>query len=89
MQPKGLAAFEVRKENGSGIYSYEQRSDKLDEPFEAKLRENKAAWEFFQAQPSSYRKAASWWIVSAKTDETRFRRLDKLIEDSAAGKRTF
>ena len=56
MQPAGLQAFQARKENKSGIYSYEQRSDKLEEPYEERLRENKAAWDFFQTQPPSYRK---------------------------------
>jgi uncharacterized protein YdeI (YjbR/CyaY-like superfamily) len=81
-----LKAFEARKENKSGIYSYEQRSAKLPAPYEKILKKNKAAWEFFQAQPASYRKAASWWVVSAKQEETRLRRLDKLIEDSAHGR---
>ncbi|MEW6732760.1 MAG: YdeI/OmpD-associated family protein [Acidobacteriota bacterium] len=86
MQPAGLAAFQARKENKSGIYSYEQRSDKLDEPYEVLLKQNKAAWNFFYAQSPSYRKAAIWWVVSAKKEETRLKRLDKLIEDSAQGR---
>ena len=86
MQPAGLTAFQARKENKSGIYSYEQRSAKLPAPYEKILKKNKAAWEFFRAQPPSYRKAASWWVVSAKQEETRLRRLDKLIEDSAHGR---
>lgn len=87
MQPAGLRAFQARKENKSGIYSYEQRSAELDEPYEKKMKQNKAAWHFFYAQPPSYRKAATWWVVSAKMEETRLKRLDKLIEDSAHGRR--
>jgi uncharacterized protein YdeI (YjbR/CyaY-like superfamily) len=83
MLPEGLQAFEARKENKSGIYSYEQRTDQLPEPYSSKLKQNKAAGKFFQAQPPSYRKAASWWVVSAKKEETRLKRLEKLIEDSA------
>lgn len=83
MQPAGLAAFEARRENRSGIYSYEQRSEQLPEPYAEKLRQNKAAWDFFQAQPASYRKAISWWIVSAKKEETRLRRLEQLVSDSS------
>jgi uncharacterized protein YdeI (YjbR/CyaY-like superfamily) len=86
MKPAGLKAFQARKENKSGIYSYEQRSDKLDEPYEKRLRQNKAAWAFFQAQPPSYRKAAGWWVVSAKKEETRLKRLESLIEYSAQGR---
>ncbi len=51
-----------------------------------KLKKNAAAWKFFHAQSPSYRKAVNWWVVSAKKEETRLRRLDKLIEDSAAGR---
>lgn len=86
MHPAGLQAFQARKENRSGIYSYEQRHDQLPEEYAEKLRKNKAAWDFFQAQPAWYRKAAGWWVVSAKKEETRLRRLDKLIEDSALGR---
>jgi uncharacterized protein YdeI (YjbR/CyaY-like superfamily) len=87
MQASGMAAFNVRKENKSGIYSYEQRSAQLDGPYEKKLRQNKAAWNFFYAQPPSYRKAIVWWIVSAKQEMTRLKRLEKLVSESATGKR--
>jgi uncharacterized protein YdeI (YjbR/CyaY-like superfamily) len=86
MRPAGLAAFQARKENKSGIYSYEQRRAELEEPYASLLRKNRAAWAFFQAQPASYRKAVSWWVISAKKDETRLKRLEKLIADSAAGR---
>jgi uncharacterized protein YdeI (YjbR/CyaY-like superfamily) len=52
-----------------------------------KLKRNKTAWKFFAAQPPSYRKTMNWWIVSAKQEETRLKRLDKLIEASAQGLR--
>src|SRR5438105_267157 len=83
MRPAGLKAFQARKENKSGIYSYEQRSEGLPEPYERRLKSNKAAWDYFQAQPPWYRKTAGWWVVSAKKEETRLKRLEKLIEDSA------
>ncbi len=56
MQPTGQKAFEARLENRSGIYSYEQREPELDAPYQKKLRQNKAAWDFFRAQTASYRK---------------------------------
>jgi uncharacterized protein YdeI (YjbR/CyaY-like superfamily) len=87
MQPTGTAAFKARSENKSGIYSYEQRSERLPEPFAAALRKNSRAWQFFQAQPPSYRKAIGWWVVSAKKEETRRKRLKKLIAESARGRR--
>ena len=87
MQTAGLKAFQARQENRSGIYSYEQRRDQLEEPYAGLLRKNKAAWDFFQAQPASYRNAVGWWVVSAKREETRLKRLEQLIEASAKGKR--
>jgi uncharacterized protein YdeI (YjbR/CyaY-like superfamily) len=86
MHPAGLRAFEARQENRSGIYSYEQRSDQLPEEYDRLLRQNKAAWDFFQAQAAWYRKAAWWWVVSAKKEATRIKRLEQLIEDSANGR---
>jgi uncharacterized protein YdeI (YjbR/CyaY-like superfamily) len=87
MQPAGLKAYQARKENKSGVYSYEQRSVNLEEPYEQLLKENEAAWSFFHAQPASYRKAVSWWVLSAKKEETRLKRLEKLIAYSAQGQR--
>ena len=87
MRPAGLKAFGGRKEYKSGIYSYEQRSAELPAPYDEKLRQNKAAWDFFYAQPASYRKVAFWWIVSAKKEETRLKRLEKLLEESGKGRR--
>ncbi len=87
MQPAGLKAFAARKEYRSGIYSYEQRSPELVEPYLGKLKRNKAAWKFFQAQPPGYRKIMNWWVVSAKQEATRLKRIEKLIEESAQGRR--
>src|SRR5262249_7045721 len=87
MQPAGLKAYEARKENKSGIYSYEQRSVDLEEPYNGLLKKNGAAWSFFQAQPASYRKAISGWIISAKKEEARQKRLEKLMAYSAQRQR--
>lgn len=51
------------------------------------MKKNKAAWSFFQTQPASYRKAIYWWIMSARKEETRLKRLDKLVTFSAQGQR--
>jgi uncharacterized protein YdeI (YjbR/CyaY-like superfamily) len=87
MRPAGLEAFAARIENKSGIYSYEQRSTELSEPYATLMKKNKAAWNFFEKQPPSYRKMIGWWIVSAKKEETRTARLTKLISESAKRKR--
>lgn len=86
MRPTGLAAFERRTEDRSEIYGYEQKDATLDVASEQQFRANQAAWDFFQAQAPSYRRAAIWWVISAKREETRPKRLDILIEDSAHGR---
>jgi uncharacterized protein YdeI (YjbR/CyaY-like superfamily) len=85
--PAGMKAYEARKENRSGIYSYEQRAAELVEPYASQFKRNKAAWKFFQAQPPGYRKIMNWYIVSAKLEQTRLARLEKLIDASAKGQR--
>jgi len=87
MRPAGMAAFEKRRENRSGIYSYEQRSARLPEAYADVLKAVPRALRHFEAQPESYRKAAVWWVVSAKQESTRRRRLEQLVRDSQAGQR--
>jgi uncharacterized protein YdeI (YjbR/CyaY-like superfamily) len=88
MRPAGLAAFERRSEARSGIYSYERRkAAKLDPEQEASFRADAAAWSFFDSQPPGYRRTAIHWVVSAKREETRRKRLLQLIEDSRSGRR--
>jgi uncharacterized protein YdeI (YjbR/CyaY-like superfamily) len=86
MRPAGLRAFEERREDRSGVYSYEQRREAtLGKEFERELRANRKAWRFFQAQPPGYRATATWWVVSARREDTRRRRLGVLIEHSERG----
>ena len=86
MHPAGSAAFAARKSEGN--YSYEQRKTAaFTRGQEQRFRANKAAWKFFQEQPAGYRQLATWRVISAKREDTRERRLARLIEDSAAGRR--
>src|SRR4029079_9467297 len=82
MRPTGAAAYAARLENKSGIYAYEQRRDRLEEPCAVELKKNGRACDFFAAQPPYYRKRLGWWIVSAKKEETRQARLKMLIDAS-------
>jgi len=86
MLPAGMKAFEARKENRSGIYSYEKRPEQLDEPYLSILKKNRSASEYFQTISASNRRKAIWWIISAKREETRLRRLDTLIKRWASGR---
>ncbi len=87
MAKAGLAAFEGRDPTRAGLYSFENRPVALSAPFEKRLRARKAAWKFFAAQPPGYRRVAAFWVMSAKREETRERRLAQLIADSARGLR--
>ena len=87
MTPAGLRAFEARDGARSGIYSFEQDEHTLAPAYEQQLQEHAAAWAFFQVQPPGYRRTASFWVMSAKREETRLKRLATLIDDSEHGRR--
>lgn len=88
MHPAGLAAFARRTEAKSRVYTYEQKDVlPLDPAIEKKFKANKKAWDFFQGQAPYYRKLMTRWLNSAKAEETRMRRLDKLITKCAEGTR--
>jgi len=87
MSPAGLAAWALRDEARSGIYSFERKAAALDTAAEQQFRQNRKAWAFFQAQPPGYRRVAAHYVSSAKRDDTRARRLAALIECSAKGER--
>ncbi|MBM2842812.1 MAG: hypothetical protein HW404_649 [Anaerolineales bacterium] len=86
MRPAGLEAFEAREAGRSGVYSYENRPADLPPKYRELLKQNKKAWSYFNARPPWYRRTAVWWVVSAKREETRLKRLSTLIEKSARGK---
>jgi uncharacterized protein YdeI (YjbR/CyaY-like superfamily) len=86
MEPAGLAAFEARRDDRTGVYSYERAHARLDADAERAFRVNRRAWAYWRSRPPWYRRTATWWVVSAKREETRQRRLATLIADSAAGR---
>jgi hypothetical protein len=54
---------------------------------ERRFRDDADAWAFFEAQAPRYRRAAMWWVASGKSEQTRERRFDSLVESSAAGEK--
>jgi uncharacterized protein YdeI (YjbR/CyaY-like superfamily) len=86
MHAAGIRAFEARRADKTAIYSYERRAATLTPSQEKRLRANRRAFAFFNDQPPWYRRAAIHWVVSAKREGTRDRRLQGLIEHSAAGR---
>jgi uncharacterized protein YdeI (YjbR/CyaY-like superfamily) len=87
MEPAGLRAFEARSPARSGVYAFEQEQVELPLEFVARFKKQKKAWAWFEAAAPSYRRPAIWWVISAKREETRERRLQTLIECSAEGVR--
>jgi uncharacterized protein YdeI (YjbR/CyaY-like superfamily) len=86
MAPAGLAAFVARSAAKSGIYSYEQRPTELTEPYAGMLARERAASKFFASQAPWYQRAAIWWVIGAKKEETRLKRAQALVERSNHGK---
>jgi len=82
MRPAGIAAFDGRVDVSAG-YSFERGSPaSLPVAYRDELEAAPAALAFFETQPAGYRNGAIHWVMSAKRDETRQRRLRTLIEDS-------
>jgi uncharacterized protein YdeI (YjbR/CyaY-like superfamily) len=87
MTAAGERAFAARSDANTAIYSYERAGEGFSREQEATFRASRRAWEFWQTQPPSYRRTATHWVVSAKRADTRQRRLEQLVTDSAAGRR--
>jgi uncharacterized protein YdeI (YjbR/CyaY-like superfamily) len=85
MEPAGFASFENRKESKSKIYAYENAEVKLSTEFEKLFKANKKAWEYFQSLAPSYKKLSTHWVMRAKQDTTKIKRLKELIEESEKG----
>jgi len=85
--PKGIEAFSKRKEENSGIYAFETEEKLLTPEFEEQFKSNTKAWEFFHSQPPGYKKTALHYVMTAKQEATRQKRIDNLISDSEAGLR--
>lgn len=88
MRPAGLRAYALRTDARTGVYSFERdETAKLTSNEEEGLRANRTAAAFFDRQPPWYQRVAIHWVTSAKREETRARRLAKLIAKCAAGQR--
>lgn len=87
IKPEGLAAFKLRTENRSNIYSHETETKKLSPAYEKKFKANKKAWEFFTTQAPSYQKVMIHFIMTAKQEKTQLTRLEKTIAESTKQKR--
>ena len=87
MAPAGLAAWQRRDPKKTGIYSFENRPKTFDPALERAFKKQTAAWAFFRAQPPGYQRLMTFYVMSAKQQETRERRLARLVKSSAEGTR--
>lgn len=87
MKPAGEKAFAARIAAKTGVYSFENKPRALSPALQQEFASEKSAWAFFQQQPPGYRRVAAFWVMSAKQEATRLRRLARLIADSKTGRR--
>ena len=79
MTKAGRAVFAAREEARTGIYSFERAAMTLSPALAKRFRSNHSAWAHFQSEPPWYRRTCVFWVMSAKRDDTRLRRLDQLM----------
>jgi uncharacterized protein YdeI (YjbR/CyaY-like superfamily) len=88
MRAGGVEAYKGRSAKRTGVYSFEQRQPpRLSRADQRRFKANAAAWHFFKDQSAWYQRTATWWVTSAKREETRTRRLNGLIGNCALGRR--
>jgi uncharacterized protein YdeI (YjbR/CyaY-like superfamily) len=87
MHPSGIEKFNRRDKKKIKQYSYEREVRTLVPSYIKIFKSHENAWNFFVSQAPSYQKVASFWVMTAKKEETRLRRLNTLIDDSANNRR--
>ena len=88
MQAAGIAAYRARTEKKTGVYAFErERPAELSDDESQLFMGNRVAWHYFESTPPSYRKLMLHWVVSAKQQATRQRRLAELIAACAGQRR--
>ncbi len=80
----GRRAYAARREERSGVYSFERRPRAFPPALASEFRAHADAWAYFRSRPPGYRRTVTAWVTSAKRDETRRRRLAQVIADCAA-----
>ena len=88
MMPPGLAAYEKREAKRTGVYSFENEPLEFSPELLKQFKANKKAWEFFMNMPPSLIKMSKFYVMSAKKEETRQRRLQHIIDNSEKGIRS-
>jgi len=87
VKPAGLKVFKNRDVKKDEQYSFEQQKVELPKTFEKKIKANSKAWEYFIKLPPYAKRLSTWWVISAKREETKLKRLDILIQCSEEGRK--
>lgn len=87
VSPAGIEIYEKRDRNNTKKASFEQKNIKLKKEYEEELKQNEVAYTFYLSLPPSIKKPTIWWVMSAKQESTRQRRLKVLIESAENGER--
>jgi uncharacterized protein YdeI (YjbR/CyaY-like superfamily) len=87
VKPAGLKVFKNRDAKKDEQYSFEQQKVELPKTFEKKIKANSKAWEYFIKLPPYAKRLSTWWVISAKREETKLKRLDILIQCSEEGRK--
>lgn len=83
MKPAGLAAFAHKDVHPDSGYRSSGVPAELTPGMVKRFQSRPDAWAFYQQQPAGYRRQTAKWVMDAKREETRQRRLRGLIDDSA------
>ena len=87
MHPAGIAAYEQRRDDRTGVYSFEaDRDDQLPPELHARLEAAPVAAAFWAGATRTYRKAVVHWVTSAKREATVESRMAALVEDCRHGR---
>lgn len=87
MRSPGIAAYDKRDPDRTGIYSFEKAEAAFTAAQTRQFKRTAGAWKWFAAQTPSYRHVATHWVIAAKREETRVRRMEQLITHCREGKK--
>lgn len=82
---QGKHVFHTRDLTKQKSASFEQEKIEFSQKHIKQFKTNKTAWKFFEMQTNTYKKQATWHVISAKQELTQQKRLETLINDSEAG----
>ncbi len=83
MEEAGYRSIEIAKENGSWTYLDQVEELMVPKDLEEELAKNKASLEYFDGLSKSNKKMLLYWVISAKREETRSKRIKEIVENAS------